>query len=176
MKKVALVVGHKVTSRGASNKSSGMTEFDFNSALAKDIKEIVSGVYVDIVYRRTYRQLPDDINNQHPDFIISLHCNAFDCEATGTETLYYYKSSKGKKIAAVLQNKIVKALGLADRGLKPRGSEGRGGYLLRYTKAPIALTEAFFIDNDHDLSIALKHRDSLVAAYAEAIEEIAGTV
>ena len=169
----ALVIGHKKTSPGAENPTSKLNEFTFNDALSIDIEKRVKGVKVQRVYRRTYKSLPDDINELNPDFIISLHCNAFNESASGTEVLYYHRSFKGKKIAKILNRQLVDALGLKNRGIKPRTSEDRGGYLLRNTKAPCLIAEPFFIDNDKDLETALKNRNELINAYVEAIDEMA---
>jgi N-acetylmuramoyl-L-alanine amidase len=126
MKKCALVIGHKKSSPGALNKASGLTEFAFNEALAFEMESEVTGVEVQKVYRRTYNSLPGDINELKPDFIISLHCNAFNESATGTEVLYYHRSTKGKLIAKILNDHLVNSLGLKDRGIKPKTSEDRG--------------------------------------------------
>lgn len=176
MKKCALVIGHKKSSRGASNEASGLTEFDFNDKLSFDIDKAVSNVDVQRVYRRTYKTLPDDINELNPDFIISMHCNAFDKSASGTEALYYLKSQKGKKIATIVQKHFVDVLGLKDRGIRPKTSEDRGGYLLRYTNTPCIIAEPFFIDNNSDLEIVNQKYDNLVEAYSKAISEIAENV
>ena len=176
MKKCALVIGHKKSSPGASNKSSGLTEFVFNDKLAIDIEEEISGVEVQRVYRRTYNSLPGDINELNPDFIVSLHCNAFDGSVSGTEVLYYHRSTKGKFIAGILNEQLVEALGLKNRGLKPKTAEDRGGYLLRNTVAPCMIAEPFFIDNNEDLKTATDKRDLLVKAYANGIEAIAKSI
>ncbi len=173
MKKCALVIGHKKSSPGASNNSSGVTEFLFNDKLAIDIEEEVSGVEVQRVYRRTYNSLPGDINELNPDFIVSLHCNAFDGSASGTEVLYYHRSTKGKLIAGILNEKLVEALGLKNRGLKSKTAEDRGGYLLINTVAACVIAEPFFIDNNEDLRTATDKRDLLVKAYANGIGAIA---
>jgi len=176
MKKCALVIGHKKSSPGASNKSSGTTEFAFNDELAIEIEAEVSGVDVQRVYRRTYNSLPGDINELNPDFIVSLHCNAFDGKATGTEVLYYHRSVKGKLMAEILKDHLVNALGLKDRGVKPKTAEDRGGYLLKNTAAPCVIAEPFFIDNDGDLKVAADKRKKLVKAYAEGIKAIASAL
>ena len=88
MKKCALVIGHKKSSPGAVNETSNVSEFSFNDLLSIDIESEVKDVIVQRIYRRTYQNLPDDINEYKPDFTISLHCNAFDKTATGTEVLY----------------------------------------------------------------------------------------
>ncbi len=176
MKKCALVIGHKKSSPGASNSSSGLTEFVFNDKLAIDIEGEISGIEVQRVYRRTYNSLPGDINELNPDFIVSLHCNAFDGSASGTEVLYYHRSTKGKLIAGILNEQLVKALGLKNRGLKPKTAEDRGGYLLRNTVAPCVIAEPLFIDNNDDLKTATDNKDILVKAYANGIEAIAESI
>lgn len=172
----ALVIGHKKSSPGAVNPRTGLSEFVFNDDLSRRIEEKVQGVEVQRVYRRTYQELPEDINALGPDFIVSLHCNAFNGKASGTEVLYYHRSSKGRAIAEVLLRHLVNYLGLPNRGLKPCTAEDRGGYLLRYTKAPCVIAEPFFIDNDRDLARAQEDLDGLASAYARAIEEMAQIV
>lgn len=176
MKKCALVIGHKKKSPGASNKNSGITEFDFNEGLAMEIEKNVADVEVQRVYRRTYSTLPGDINELNPDFIISLHCNAYNETASGTEVLYYHRSKKGKLIAEILNKNLVNALQLNNRGEKPKSSEDRGGNLLKLTNAPCVIAEPFFIDNNDDLQKALDNKEALVKAYAVSILEISKTV
>lgn len=173
MKKCALVIGHKKSSPGAVNTATGLTEFAFNEALAFKIESEVSGAEVQKVYRRTYNSLPDDINELAPDFIVSLHCNAFNQSATGTEVLYYHRSTKGKRMAEILNDSLVGALGLKDRGIKPKTTEDRGGSLLKNTAAPCVIAEPFFIDNDSDLQVAKDKQGDLVQAYAAGIVAIA---
>jgi len=174
----ALVIGHKKSSPGAVNERAGITEFDFNEDLAIRIEKKVKKTEVQRIYRRTYKELPDDINALDPDFIVSLHCNAFNRRASGTEVLYYHKSEKGRKMAEILLNHLVEHLKLPNRGAKPKTVEDRGGTLLRGTKAPCVIAEPFFIDNDGDLSRAQEDEgiDELAAAYAKAIEEISQIV
>ena len=173
MKTCALVIGHKKTSPGARNRNADLAEFAFNEQLVLDIEQQVTGVQVQRVYRRTYPTLPGDINELDPDFIVSFHCNAYDEKTSGTEVLYYHRSSDGKAMAKILQKRLVDALGLRDRGIKPKTSEDRGGYLLQNTKAPCLIAEPFFIDNDADLDVVLRKRKKLVKAYAAGIKEIA---
>lgn len=184
-KKCALVIGHKASSPGAVNENSGVSEFEFNEDLSirienhyNDNPDLYKNVEIVRVYRKTnYENLPHEINELDPDFIVSLHCNAYDepegiPEATGTEVLYYHTSEKGKKIAQILQRHLIDALGLKDRGIKPKNSEARGGYLLKTTKAPCVIAEPFFIDNDSDFEKAKANIVYLAGEYASAIEEI----
>jgi len=172
----ALVIGHKKSSKGAVNVNHNITEFDFNEAVALRIEKRVKKTDIQRIYRRTYSELPGDVNGLEPDFTVSLHCNAFNGKASGTEVLYYHKSKMGEKIAGILLNNLVGYLKLPNRGIKPRTTEDRGGYLLRYTKAPCVISEPFFIDNDSDLDRARDDIEGLVAAYATAIDEISQVV
>ncbi len=167
-----LVIGHMKSSPGAVNINSDVTEFDFNDNLALRIENKVNQTEIQKVYRKTYKELPDDINAIAPDFVVSLHCNAFNTKASGTEVLYYHKSETGKKMAEKFLNYLIEHLKLPDRGIKPKSAENRGGYLLRYTKAPCVIAEPFFIDNDSDLSKAQEDIEGLAEAYAKAIESV----
>jgi N-acetylmuramoyl-L-alanine amidase len=172
----ALVIGHKKYSHGVVNARANLSEFDFNEDLARHIEGKIQGTDIQRIYRRTYKELPGDINALGPDFIVSLHCNSFNGKVSGTEVLYYHRSEKGKRMAEILLNHLVKHLKLPNRGIKPKTSEDRGGYLLRYTDAPCVIAEPFFIDNDKDLARAQEDMDGLVAAYAAAIDQISQNV
>ena len=168
----ALVIGHKKDSPGAVSHDGSLSEFVFNEKLAMMIEGTVRQAEVQRVYRRTLDSLPGDINQLDPDFIISLHCNSFQYKATGTEVLYYHQSERGRKAAIIFQKHLVNHLRLKDRGIKPKNAEERGGYLLKYTKAPCLISEPFFISNNDDLARAQEDMDGFAATCAAAIDEI----
>lgn len=172
MSTCALVIGHSEKSQGAKNANSGLTEFEFNNKMAQQIKVLSDQVDIQLVYRSTYKDLPQDINKLNPDFILSLHCNAFNKQASGTEVLYYHRSQTGKRMAELTHVELLKTLGLPDRGIKGITSEDRGGYLLRYTAKPCIIAEPFFIDNDSDLQIAQQNFNPLCFAYINSINAI----
>jgi N-acetylmuramoyl-L-alanine amidase len=168
--RVALVVGHSLTSKGACNKNASLCEFDYNSRIVTKLHDsLINTIDVVTIYRDEYSKLPDDINNHNPDLILSFHCNAFNEEVSGTEILYYHKSKLGKVLAFDLQQKIANTLNLPNRGVKACCIEDRGGYLLKYTKAPCLIIEPFFIDNDKDLKCALDNEEKLIDSYREFI-------
>ena len=172
----ALVIGHKKSSPGASNNKTGLNEFDFNENLAILIEKKAQRTQIQRVYRRTYQELPGDINGLNPHLVLSLHCNAFNRRTSGTEVLYYHRSEVGKRIAEIMQRHLLDFLGLRDRGIKEKTAEDRGGYLLRYTKAPCVIAEPFFIDNDQDLAKAQENLEGLAGVCARAIDEMAQVV
>lgn len=169
--KVVLSVGHRKGSPGAINETTGISEFAFNKDLAEFIKCSVAFCEVEVVYRESFMGLPGKINELKPDFIIALHCNAFNESASGTETLYHWNSEKSYVLAQITQHHTVEALNLPYRGMKPKHVEDKGGYLLKNTNAPCVIGEPFFIDNDSDLTVAQCNRDALALAYIEAMRE-----
>lgn len=197
-KKIAIVVGHHRFAQGAYNADKKLTEFSFNEKLASYIKaKCPEGIDIEIVYRQpvkgSYIYLPAVLNDLEPDFIISLHCNAYNKKVSGTETLHHFNSSRGKAMATILQNNLVAYLGLPDRGLKLRRArqekppeamlekdkEGnlvpmspRGGHILKYTEAPCVITEAFFIDNNDDVDKVMPDVAGLAQVYIDSIIEI----
>jgi len=92
--KCALIIGHKQSSRGAYNETYEISEFDFNEELAKQIENSLKisdkNIEITRIYRRTYSSLPSDVNELNPDFIISLHCNAFNKIAS--ENSFWFRS------------------------------------------------------------------------------------
>lgn len=173
--RVAVIVGHSKEKQGAFNERSGVTEFEFNSDLAKELEASLimrqSNVNSVIVYRDELKTLPEKINKQFPDLVISLHCNAFDGKTSGCETLYYHESVEGKRAAKIFQERMVAVLDNRDRGILERDEEDRGGYILKYTNAPCLILEPFFIDKDEELDNAYDRFKKLADAIAAGIEE-----
>lgn len=176
IKKCVLVVGHRKGSPGAVNEATGKTEFGFNNDLAEYIKQVQTVCDVEVVLRSTYQRLPGKINALRPDFIISLHCNAFNKKASGTETLYHHNSNKGLLLAGIMQRNVVEVLGLPDRGVKAKRVEDRGGYLLKNTNAPCVILEPGFIDNDNDLERMTDKLHDLANAIIEGMAKFARIV
>jgi len=171
--KVALIIGHKLTSGGAVSPN-GVDEFDYNEELAGMIACNLSdepGIEVLIFHRKKYLELPGEINAKNPDIVISLHCNAYNTKVSGSEVLYYYKSVKGKVLAQKMLDAIKQALNIKDRGIKGKSTEDRGGVILRYTDAPCVLLEPFFIDNPFDWNIGRAMKLNLALSLSDAIME-----
>lgn len=179
-KHVALIIGHSRDDGGAINKRSNISEFTFNSYLAEIIRgELEStGYKVDLVFRDTgYGDLPRKVNETGASIALSLHCNAFDNRAHGSEVLYYNGSENGKSLAEYIQGYVVYTLGTENRGVKPcdydyEGKTGdKGGYLLKYTSMPCVIVEPFFIDCDESLHIAQCKFHELAHAYVCGVRD-----
>ncbi len=85
-------------------------------------------------------------NNVGVDRFVSVHCNAFNGSANGTETYCY---GNGGNLSFSMRNQtnpqIVSALGTYNRGCKTADF-----YVLKYTDMPAILAELAFIDNAGD--------------------------
>lgn len=81
------------------------------------------------------------------DIMLSLHCNAFNGSASGTETFYRGEQYKAK--AEQINVAVVKALGTKDRGVKTEGAS-QHARLAVMSFQPCFLLEIGFIDNPDD--------------------------
>lgn len=170
--KLVINIGHGGKDPGAVNKELGVTENQFNRQLGVAIKQLWP-YYVRLIEQDDsgLNQLVRDINTMEPDLVVSLHCNAAEAKtATGTETLYWHTSTKGKRLAECAQARMVKALGLADRGIKPRDNLA----ILRGTKCPAIIVEPFFISNGADYKKV--DIDALAKAILMGVSDYVGNV
>lgn len=107
-------------------------------------------------------------NEWGADIFVSLHCNAFNTVARGTETLY--KSYNGQQLAQLIQDQIINSINTVDRGIKKRDDL----WVLNRTDAVAVLVEMAFIDNDEDLEILNNDLDTIVRAIARGITDFGG--
>lgn len=175
--KINISIGHSSKDKGAVSKCKQHTEFDFNTTLAQLIKDelVKKGYEVILTNRLTHgggTGMSADvkaINATEADISVELHANAFNNEASGCETLHWYRSKNGKKLAQCIQNEMVAALGNKDRGIKSINSKGRGATVLKETNMAMVITEPFFIDNPTDFSNAVNKIDKLARGIAKGI-------
>lgn len=83
-------------------------------------------------------------NNSLADFYISIHFNAYDGHACGTEVF----AMGAVSVAASVVNKIA-SLGFKNRGVK----DGKNLYVIKYTAMPAILVECCFCDSKKDMQI-----------------------
>lgn len=172
--KIFLDPGHNFAGgdRGASGY--GLKEQDITFKIAEALAPLLEGYGHEVKMSRN--SLTDSVGNSvatsiserakmandwGADLFISIHCNAYNTLARGTETLVYSKNGKAYPIAERIQRAIVKTLGTADRGVKERPDLG----VLKRTNMPALLVETAFIDNQHDGAILKNH----IADFAKAI-------
>ncbi|MCQ4113693.1 N-acetylmuramoyl-L-alanine amidase [Megasphaera sp. SC8-1] len=108
-----------------------------------------------------------DANDWEADVFVSIHCNAANGQALGTEVECYSRMSNGGNLAQCIQDQIVSALGTVDRGVK----EMPGLIVLRHTDMPAVLVETAFIDNDDDADLLKDKWDDFSRAIARGVTD-----
>lgn len=86
------------------------------------------------------------------DIMVSLHCNAANGRASGTET--FYRGAENKAMASRLNAAVVDALGTRDRGVKTEDAS-QHSRLAVMSFQPCFLIELGFIDHAGDLAAML---------------------
>ena len=151
---------------GALNKHSGTRECDKAYELACKIQDYLESQNVPACVGQddNLYAVCDDANEKGADLFISIHFNAFNEMATGTETLI--SSTPASLILGhCIQSHLKAVLGLPDRGLKER----MGMFVLRNTIMPAVIVEVCFIDNDKDLARYTGKEDKTAEAIGNGI-------
>lgn len=96
----------------------------------------------------------------HGDVLLSLHCNAADGNANGTET--FYRGEANKTLAQVCNDAIVSSLGTKNRGLKTENQSQHSRLaVLSFPRA--CLIELGFIDHATDRALMQDQQMMLLA-------------
>lgn len=178
--KVFINPGHDlVYDSGAVNPNSGLRECDVSAKVGNAVKEYLEAagcecqllqsdnLYWDSQYADRNVSVVQSANDWPADIFISIHCNAANGQARGTEVECYSRMSNGGNLAQCIQNQIVGALGTVDRGVK----EMPGLIVLKHTDMPAVLVETAFIDNDDDATLLVDRSDDFAAAIARGVTD-----
>lgn len=123
------------------------------------------------------QEIADWANYSNADIFVSIHCNAANQAAKGTETFYCAGSSTGKKIAEYVQKSIVANLGTADRGVKDDTQSGAGRlYVLRQTAMPAILIELAFLSNEDDAKLLRDYQWRFANSIAKGLAQYCGVL
>ena len=177
MVKIVLDAGHGYNTPGKRTPDGSMREWQFNSAVASLIEsalknyENVEVLRVDDRTGKTdvpLKTRTDKANAWKANVYISIHANAAGSgwnEANGIETyVYISKPKEAYELAKVVQDKLVKATGRRNRGVKTADF-----HVLRETKMAAILCECGFMTNKEEAS--LLKSDSYRQKVANAIVE-----
>lgn len=146
--------GHGGTDSGATGY--GMKEKDIVLDVSQRMKKYFLATPIQAKLTRendTFISLSNRVSfakKNGGDIFVSVHANALNGSANGTETFYYTAAknpfaTESKALAKYLQARMLDAWGLKDRGAK------YGNYhVLRENAMPAALTEMGFIDSAKD--------------------------
>lgn len=155
-------------------------EWEFNYPTAKKLNETLKRCgFETIMVSDTKEDTPlstrtERANNAKADLFVSIHYNAFKGvwgDHGGISSHYYPTSTKGKKIAEIVQEELIKATGLRDRGAKADNF-----YVLRKTAMPAVLCECGFMDNLAEAKLMLneEYQWKVAEAIAKGICEYFG--
>lgn len=169
--KVFINPGHDIDlDSGAVNPIHGTRECDVARDAGKMLARYLqtAGCEVRTLQSDDLGLVCETSNEWGADIFVSLHCNAFNTVARGTETLY--KSYNGQQLAELIQDQIINSINTVDRGIKKRDDL----WVLNGTDAVAVLVEMAFIDNDEDLEILNNDLDTIVRAIARGITDFGG--
>lgn len=171
--KVFLNPGHAPNGEpdpGACNYDLNLRESDIAKEVADAVENYLTAAGVEVVgnlQSDSLGEIANAANVSDADIFISIHCNAFNGSAKGTEVEVYPGSRIGNALGECIQKQIVDALGTIDRGLKDRP----GLYVLKHTDMPAVLVETAFIDNYQD-AVKLRDRtDDFARAIARGVTD-----
>ena len=127
-------------------------------------------VYGPNAFARNELQARVDVgNNANSDIFVSIHCNAFvNPAANGTQTFYYGSSYQGQRLAQSIQEKMIEANGLRDRGISTCNF-----YVVKHSYMPAVLIETAFITNYDEEALLSddEWQTTMAKAIAEGINE-----
>ena len=130
--KIYLNAGHdRLLDSGAVNEAMGLRECDLAYELAQKVKGYLerNGVAVLFGQQDNLYAVCGEANDAEADAFVSLHFNAFNKRAAGTETLISH-TAESLLLGHAIQSNIKAVLNLPDRGLKERP----GLFVLRNTR------------------------------------------
>lgn len=111
-------------------------------------------------------EITDASNAWGADLFVSIHCNAANGRARGTETFCYYGAHKGRQLATCIQNQLIQSIPTIDRGVKEAGF-----YVLKHTDCPSVLVETAFIDNYDDENLLIYNTEDIAKAIARGVTD-----
>ena len=172
---ITIDAGHGGYDSGAVGPT-GVLEKNITLPIALKVGEILSKNGINVVYTRTSDKVAwpsnegedlqkrcDISDKANADYFVAIHANSADVSSVnGLETYYFQGSSKGQKLAESVEQELVQATGLKDRGVKTEGY-----YVLKNTNAVAILTEIGFISNPEQEKVL--NTPEYQNKYAEAI-------
>ena len=184
VKTILIDAGHNYQGRdtGAENTARGIHEEEITWQIADKLRSILTDMGYTVVMTREHatdsiantsvveslQARVDLAHESRADLFISIHCNASDVGASGTETYCFNTGSLAGHLAKLVQKNVAKATGQFDRGVKTAEF-----YVIKNTLMPAILIETGFIDNDRDLEVIAtdKGQQKFAQAVADAVAQ-----
>lgn len=176
--KIMLDAGHGYNTPGKRSPD-GMREYEFNRVVANYAKALLED-YEDVTVYFSHSDQKDvslqerttKANRLAVDCFISLHANAYGSgwnDAHGVETyVYQTKPKEATLLAEKVQNNLVIATGLRNRGVKTANF-----HVLKATGMPAILIECGFMTNREELNLLRSdlYRKTCAEAIVKGIQE-----
>lgn len=177
--KVYLNPGHDVVHDSGACHADGTREADIAAQVGELVKGYLEGAGCEVMMRQSdnlcwdsdYSDRQDaavcpEANQWGADIFVSIHCNAFNATAKGTE-VECYGPGEGETLAQCIQSQIVGSLGTVDRGVKYMPKL----MVLRKTDMTAVLVEMAFIDQDDDCKLLKEKIDEFARAIARGVTD-----
>lgn len=176
-----LDAGHGLNTPGKRCPDDSMREFYFNSVVANYVREILlkyENVQVDFAHDASGKidisllARTNTANSKRSDVYVSIHANAYGTtwtDANGIETFVHTKAeSVSKSLANLIQDKLIKATNLKNRGVKSADF-----HVLKETNMPALLVECGFMTNPKEAALLKSddYRRKCAKAIADALIE-----
>lgn len=179
MKKVVILdPGHGMANRKAGAfdpgavSNDGTREADIAMSYANELRGMLQNLHVKTIRTRVSNEEPCPVSSRAKiardyagTIMISIHCNAADGRANGTET--FYRGESNAPMARKINDAVCKSLGTKNRGVKTE-SASQHGRLAVMNFQPCFLIELGFIDHvgDREKMLSESRRKSACEALA----------
>ena len=176
--KIFIDAGHNYSGSDTGAEGHGLREQDVTFYIADKLRVLLESAGHDVKMSR--EKITDNVGSSLSDSLnarvnmanrlgmnlfVSIHCNAYDGKAKGTETLVYSFGSQSSVYAKGIQKAIITKLGTTNRGVKKRQDLA----VLRKTTMPAVLVETAFIDNPEDAVLLRDKQNEFAKAIYEGI-------
>lgn len=154
---------------GACNEEMGLYENEVCAAVGALVDKYLTaaGCVCKLLQSESLRRIYETANDWGADYFVSIHCNAYNTIANGTETLTYPSDREGYNLATAIQTQIINTFDTTDRGIKARTDLA----VLNGTDMPAVLVEMAFIDNPDDAILLRDRQDDFARAIARGVTD-----
>lgn len=185
---IMLDAGHGWNTEGKRSNDGSLRENEFNESVLAKLALLlqINGISytilapefqdIDLAIRckREYEAHYKAMKEGKETFLISIHANwNADKRANGIET--FCVSDNGEQFGRKIQESIVRATGLRDRGVTRCGTNGYPNfYILKNSGSTAILIECGFMSNEHELEFLKsdEYRNKVALAIAGVLERM----
>ncbi len=174
--KVFINPGHapdRYVDPGAVNSRRGLCESEIAAQIGTRVAGHLRAVGYDVILHQneSLEGICRAANASGANIFVSIHCNAFDGKARGTEAYCARGSGYGRELASCINEQLAASVPVSNRASWNRGVKTAGFYVLMNTDMPAALIETAFIDNDYDADLLCQFEDVFARAIARGITD-----